>query len=253
MKLLVIIPTYDEAENIKKLLPEVVAVLPENGGILIVDDGSPDGTAKIAAEIANNISDSKNTKIQILERTEKSGLGTAYIAGFNWGIKNGFDVFLEMDADFSHKPEYIPELYKQIEKYDVAIGSRYVKGGGVEGWTLLRKIISRGGSLYARFVLGVKISDLTGGFNMWRLSALQQIGLDKIFAKGYLFQIEMKSRAIYAGCSACEVPIIFPDRQIGISKMSGGIFKEALFGVWKLREVLHKEKTLQKITLCEEN
>lgn len=241
MKLLVIIPTYNEAENIRKLLPEVVAVLPEKGGILIVDDGSPDGTAKIAAEMADNISDSKNIKIQVLERDKKSGLGPAYIAGFKWGIENGYDVFLEMDADFSHKPEYIPELCRQIEKFDVAIGSRYVKGGGVEGWSLLRKIISRGGSLYARFVLGVNIYDLTGGFNIWRLSALQKIDLDKILSKGYLFQIEMKSRAIYAGCSACEIPIIFPDRQIGASKMSGGIFKEALFGVWKLRKILRKK------------
>lgn len=244
MRLLVIIPTYNEAENIKKLLPEVVAVLPENSGILIVDDGSPDGTAKVTIEMSENISDSKNTKIHVLERAQKSGLGPAYIAGFKLGIDKGYDVFLEMDADFSHQPKYIADLYEAIQTHDVAIGSRYVKGGGVEGWTLLRKIISRGGSLYARFVLGVKICDLTGGFNMWRLSALEKIGLDKILAKGYLFQIEMKIRAVKAGCSACEVPIIFPDRQIGTSKMSGGIFKEALFGVLKLRKILRKEKTL---------
>lgn len=241
MRLLVVIPTYNEAENIKKLLPEVAAVLPQMSDILVVDDGSPDGTANVAREIAKTISD---VKIHILERSEKSGLGSAYIAGFKWGIENDYDVFLEMDADFSHQPKYIADLYEAIQTHDVAIGSRYVKGGGVQGWTLLRKMISRGGSLYARFVLGVKICDLTGGFNMWRLSALEKIGLQNIFAQGYLFQIEMKSRAVKAGCSALEVPIIFPDREIGVSKMSGGIFKEALFGVWKLRKILRKEKTL---------
>lgn len=237
MRLLVVIPTYNEAENIKKLLPEVAAVLPKGSDILVVDDGSPDGTANVAREIAKTISD---VKIHILERSEKSGLGSAYIAGFKWGIENDYDVFLEMDADFSHQPKYIADLYAAIQTHDVAIGSRYVKGGGVAGWTLLRKIISKGGSIYAGLVLGVHIKDLTGGFNMWRLSALQKIDLDKIFSKGYLFQIEMKSRAIKAGCSAYEVPIIFPDREVGVSKMSGGIFKEVLFGVWKLRKLICK-------------
>lgn len=240
MHLLIIIPTYNEAENIKPLLAEVTEQLTnistggQIGGILVVDDGSPDGTAAIAKDVANN---TKQIDIVVLEREKKLGLANAYLTGFRWGIEHSYDTFLEMDADFSHKPIYIKELWQAVQTHEVAIGSRYVAGGGVEGWTFLRKLISQGGSLYSRIILNVPIHDLTGGFNMWRLSALEKIRLDSIISKGYAFQIEMKTRAYKSGCSILEVPIIFPDRIKGESKMSSGIFKEALFAVWKLRNI----------------
>ena len=178
MKLLVIIPTYNEIDNISKIVPEVFNVLPENAGILIVDDGSPDGTAKAVKEMQKTYSE----RLSLLERKEKSGLANAYITGFKWGFENGYDVLCEMDADFSHKPEYLPQLYEAIQTNDVAIGSRNIKGGAVEGWSALRNFISKGGSLYSRMVLGCPVKDLTGGFNMWRKDALEKIGLD---SQGY--------------------------------------------------------------------
>ena len=181
MKLLVIIPTYNEIDNISKIVPEVFNVLPENAGILIVDDGSPDGTAKAVKEMQKTYSE----RLSLLERKEKSGLANAYITGFKWGFENGYDVLCEMDADFSHKPEYLPQLYEAIQTNDVAIGSRNIKGGAVEGWSALRNFISKGGSLYSRMVLGCPVKDLTGGFNMWRKDALEKIGIDTIISKGY--------------------------------------------------------------------
>lgn len=234
MKLLVIIPTYNEIENIKKLIPEVFAVIPENAGILVVDDGSPDGTASAVKEMQTRFSD----KLFMLERSGKQGLATAYITGFRWGMEHGYDVLCEMDADFSHKPEYLPKLYDAIQTYDVAIGSRNIKGGSVENWSFLRNLISKGGSLYSRIVLGVKVKDLTGGYNMWRKEALEKIGLDSIISRGYSFQIEMKAKAEKRGCSIKEIPIVFPDRVLGQSKMSQGIFIEALANVWKVRKCL---------------
>ena len=231
MKLLVIIPTYNKIDNISKIVPEVFNVLPENAGILIVDDGSPDGTAKAVKEMQKTYSE----RLSLLERKEKSGLANAYITGFKWGFENGYDVLCEMDADFSHKPEYLPQLYEAIQTNDVAIGSRNIKGGAVEGWSALRNFISKGGSLYSRMVLGCPVKDLTGGFNMWRKDALEKIGLDTIISKGYSFQIEMKYKAYKAGCSIKEIPIIFPDRVAGESKMSKGIFMEALKAVWRIR------------------
>ena len=223
MKLLVIIPTYNEIENISKIVPAVFDVIPENAGLLVVDDGSPDGTGNAVKEMQKHY----DNRLFLLERKEKSGLANAYIAGY--------DVFCEMDADFSHKPEYLPVLYKEIQTYDVAIGSRNIKGGGVEGWSALRNFISKGGSLYSRLVLGCPVKDLTGGFNMWRKAALEKIGLNTIISKGYSFQIEMKYKAYKAGCSIKEIPIIFPDRIAGQSKMSKGIFAEALKAVWRIR------------------
>lgn len=231
MKLIVIIPTYNEIENISKIVPEVMKVIPENAGILVVDDGSPDGTASVVKRMQAEYSE----RLNLLERAEKSGLANAYIAGFQWGMKNGYDVFCEMDADFSHKPEYLPILYESIQSNDVAIGSRNIKGGAVEGWSALRNFISKGGSLYSQIVLGCPIKDLTGGFNMWRKSALEKIGLTTIISKGYSFQIEMKYKAFKSGCSIKEIPIIFPDRKYGQSKMSKGIFIEALKAVWRIR------------------
>ena len=240
MKLLVIIPTYNEIDNISKIVPEVFNVLPENAGILIVDDGSPDGTAKAVKEMQKTYSE----RLSLLERKEKSGLANAYITGFKWGFENGYDVLCEMDADFSHKPEYLPQLYEAIQTNDVAIGSRNIKGGAVEGWSALRNFISKGGSLYSRMVLGCPVKDLTGGFNMWRKDALEKIGLDTIISKGYSFQIEMKYSTYKLGFKIKEVPIIFVDRTEGTSKMSSGIFGEAFWGVMKLK--LRKIKPKQK-------
>lgn len=231
MKLLVIIPTYNEVENITRLIPEVFAVIPADAGILVVDDGSPDGTGKAVKDIQGQYAG----RLSILERTQKSGLADAYITGFRWGMERGYDVLCEMDADFSHKPEYLPAMWDAIQSNDVAIGSRNVKGGSVEGWTFTRNLISKGGSLYSRMVLGCPVKDLTGGFNMWHKAALDKIGLDTIISKGYSFQIEMKYKAYKAGCSIKEIPINFPDRKFGESKMSKGIFMEALKAVWRIR------------------
>jgi dolichol-phosphate mannosyltransferase len=173
-------------------------------------------------------------RLHLLKRAGKQGLGTAYLAGFAWGWER-YSIFLEMDADFSHKPAYIPQMLNKIESFDVVIGSRNVRGGRVEGWSALRNLISKGGSLYSRMVLGCPIHDLTGGFNMWRKEALEKIGLANIISKGYSFQIEMKYRAYRAGCAVAEIPIVFPDRTKGASKMSKKIFIEALFNIWKLR------------------
>jgi dolichol-phosphate mannosyltransferase len=232
MKLLVVIPTYNEIENITRFIPAVMEqIQSSNGNILVVDDGSPDGTGEAVKQMQQKYSDS----LFLLERTGKNGLADAYLTGFRWGEERGYDVFLEMDADFSHKPEYIPEMVKQIQEYDVVIGSRNIKGGAVEGWSALRNFISKGGSLYSRMVLHCPVKDLTGGFNMWTRKALDAIDLDKIVSRGYSFQIEMKYRAYKSGMKIKEIPIIFPDRQAGTSKMSKKIFVEAFIKIWKIR------------------
>ena len=234
MKLLVVIPTYNEIDNITKIIPEVFKVISADAGVLVVDDGSPDGTAA-AVKTMQKSSGGGYEYLYLLERTSKNGLADAYLTGFKWGFEHGFDVLCEMDADFSHKPEYLPKLYEAIQTNDVAVGSRNIKGGAVEGWSALRNFISKGGSLYSRMVLGCPVKDLTGGFNMWRKAALEKIGLDTIISKGYSFQIEMKYKAFKAGCSIKEIPIVFPDRVAGVSKMSKGIFMEALKAVWRIR------------------
>jgi dolichol-phosphate mannosyltransferase len=228
--LLIIIPTYNEIENIVSLVEEVFSRVP-NTHILVVDDNSPDGTAAAVEKIAVN-----KPELYILKRGGKQGLASAYIDGFKWGIPRGYDIFLEMDADFSHNPEYIPEMLEQIKTYDVVIGSRNIKGGAVDGWSALRNMISKGGSLYSRIVLSCPIMDLTGGFNMWRKSALDKVGLDGIISKGYSFQVEMKSKAYHYGCTVKEIPILFPDRKHGSSKMSKKIFLEALVNMWKIKK-----------------
>jgi dolichol-phosphate mannosyltransferase len=171
-----------------------------------------------------------------LNRPEKQGLAQAYLAAFAWGLSRSYDAFLEMDADFSHNPRYIPQMLNALETHEVVIGSRNIKGGGTEGWPAWRNFVSKGGSLYARLVLGCPVYDLTGGFTMWRKSALQKIGLERIVSRGYAFQIEMKYRAWRAGCSIKEIPILFADRKFGDSKMSKKIFLEAFLAVWKIRE-----------------
>jgi dolichol-phosphate mannosyltransferase len=172
-----------------------------------------------------------------LNRPGKQGLAAAYLAAFAWGLSKGCNVFLEMDADFSHNPAYLPAMLAEIETHDVVIGSRNIQGGGVEGWTFLRNLISKGSSLYARAVLGCSIKDLTGGFNMWTKAALEKIGLENIISKGYSFQVEMKYRAFIVGCRIKEIPILFTDRKRGTSKMSRSIFFEAFINVWKIKFV----------------
>jgi dolichol-phosphate mannosyltransferase len=232
MKLLVAIPTYNEALNIKPLIKAVFYNIPQNSGVLVVDDNSPDKTAEFVESLFRDYPG----RLHLLKRPEKQGLAAAYRAAFSWGLSRGYEMFLEMDADFSHKPEYIPEMLKAIREYDVVIGSRNIAGGGVEGWSVLRNFISKGGSFYARLVLNCPVKDLTGGFNLWHKSAFEKIGLHNIISKGYLFQVEMKYRAFAAGLSIKEIPIVFLDRKIGESKMSKKIFFEALISIWKIKK-----------------
>jgi len=231
MKFLTIIPTYNEIDNIEKFINTVFCYIPQDAAILVVDDNSPDGTARAVEKLSVDYPG----RLHILNRPKKQGLAAAYLAGFSWGWNGPWDVFLEIDADFSHDPKYIPIMLEQIQTHDVVIGSRNIKGGGVEGWSFARNAISKGGSLYSRFVLGCPIRDLTGGFNMWRKSALEKINLSAIISQGYSFQIEMKYKAYRAGCSVKEIPIVFTDRKQGKSKMSKKIFFEALFNIWKIR------------------
>jgi dolichol-phosphate mannosyltransferase len=226
---LVIIPTYNERENIPQLLPQVLAH--SWLSVLVVDDGSPDGTGDIVATAMQD-----EPRIHLLRRAGKQGLGTAYLAGFRYGLERGAEYLFEMDADFSHDPRYLPDLQRAAETaYDLVIGSRYVAGGGTTDWGLVRQFISRGGNLYARLILGVPVIDMTGGFRCYRSRALRAIDLDKVRSNGYSFQIEMAYRVHRAGLRIGEIPIIFPDRRVGASKMSKSIVREALINVVKLR------------------
>jgi dolichol-phosphate mannosyltransferase len=232
IRLLTIIPTYNEIDNIERFIKTVFEYIPSNAGILVVDDNSPDGTAGVVEKIINDFPN----RLHILKRPGKQGLASAYLDGFSWGINNNYNVFLEIDADFSHDPKYIPIMLEKIKDHDVVIGSRNIKEGGVEGWPITRKILSKGGSLYSRTVLGFPIHDCTGGFNMLTKNALEKINLSSIISKGYCFLIEMKYKAYISGCSIIEIPIIFVDRKYGKSKMSKKIFIEALFNIWKIKK-----------------
>jgi dolichol-phosphate mannosyltransferase len=225
-----VLPTYDEAANIAAIVAAARANLPEGARILVVDDNSPDGTGRIADELA-----AADPAVEVLHRAGKEGLGPAYIAGFRRALAAGADFILEMDSDFSHDPADLPRLLAAAGSADLVIGSRYVPGGGVADWGPLRRAISRGGSLYAHWVLGLGIHDLTGGFKCFRRQTLEAIDLDAVSAKGYAFQIEMTYRAIEAGATVREVPILFRDRRDGVSKMSGTIVLEAAWQVPKLR------------------
>jgi dolichol-phosphate mannosyltransferase len=238
-KLGIVTPCYNESDNIQQLLSQIDEVVCGNKIktlILIVDDASPDGTAEIVKKlIAEN--ESEFLTIQILERTGKLGLGTAYIQGIGQ-IKGDCEFVMEMDADLSHQPKYIVDFLAAAEdnNLDLVIGSRYIEGGGIENWDLKRKTISRFGSLYAKVILGVNVNDFTGGYNMFSSSFITKIDLlNQIQSIGYLFQIEMKFRSIKAGAKFQETPIVFPDRVNGESKMSGSIIKEAAIGVFKLK------------------
>lgn len=230
LKTLIVVPTYNEIENLESLVKEIFAVVHEKVHLLIVDDNSPDGTGELADVISQ-----KNPRVHVMHRPRKLGLGTAYVAGFKYGLQREFEVFGEMDCDFSHDPKYLPVFLKEIEHCDVVVGSRYVSGGGVVNWGLGRRIISRGGSVYARTILGVPIKDLTGGFNFWSRSIVEQIGMEEIRSDGYSFQIEMKYKAWLLGAKIKEVPIIFEDRFLGKSKMSQKIIIEAMAKVFLMR------------------
>lgn len=226
----VVLPTYNEATSIERLVAATRAKLPASAQVLIVDDNSPDGTGEIAARLAE-----EEDAIHCLHRPEKEGLGPAYIAGFRQALAGGAGLIVEMDADFSHEPAYLPRLLEAAERADLVIGSRYVPGGGVSDWGRLRRAISRGGSAYARFVLGVDVRDLTGGFKCFRREVLEAIDLSAVRARGYAFQVEMTYRAIELGFDVVEVPIVFRDREAGTSKMSRSIVLEAIWRVPMLR------------------
>jgi dolichol-phosphate mannosyltransferase len=225
-----VLPTYNEAENVEGLVEAARAKLPASAQVLVVDDSSPDGTGQIAERLAE-----RHENVDVLHREVKEGLGPAYIAGFRRALAGGAGLVLEMDSDFSHDPAYLPRLLEAARRADLVLGSRYVPGGGVSDWGPLRKAISRGGSAYAKLVLGVGVQDMTGGFKCFRREVLETIDFDSVQARGYAFQVEMTYRAIRAGFKVVEVPIVFRDRQVGSSKMDRSIVAEAIWRVPLLR------------------
>jgi dolichol-phosphate mannosyltransferase len=231
--LVVCLPTYNERENVERMvraLGQVFADHALDGRVLVIDDGSPDGTGRIADELAEELS-----WVSVLHRPVKQGLGPAYLAGFAHALENGAELILELDCDFSHDPADVPRLAAATGEADLVLGSRYVRGGGTRNWGLVRRAISRGGCLYAQALLGLPLRDLTGGFKCYRRSVLETIDLERIYAKGYAFQIETTYRAIRAGFRVAEVPITFVDREVGGSKMSRSIVLEAAWRVPLLR------------------
>jgi dolichol-phosphate mannosyltransferase len=227
---LIVTPTYNERANLERFVSKVRGLAPA-ADMLIVDDASPDGTGDIADDIAR-----RDGKVKVLHRAGKFGLGTAYIEAFRKGIAEGYDLFFEMDADLSHDPKYLPDFFRALaEGADVVVGSRNIPGGAVEGWGPGRLMLSKGGSLYSRVILGVGVRDLTTGYKAFTRQALLSIDLDTIRSNGYSFQIEMTFRALKRGLRVVEVPIVFVDRTLGQSKMNGKIFREAIGIVWKLR------------------
>ncbi|WP_027938361.1 polyprenol monophosphomannose synthase [Anaeroarcus burkinensis] len=229
---LIIIPTYNEKENLGPLLEAIYGIRPDIH-VLVVDDNSPDGTGQLVADWAET--PQYEGRLFLLRRAGKLGLGTAYIAGFRWALARSYRRILEMDADFSHNPRYLPDLLAAAEEADLVLGSRYVPGGGVKNWGFWRRFLSRGGSLYARVLLGLPYQDLTGGFKCFRREVLETLDLGAVRSNGYSFQIELTYRAHCKGFKIKEVPIIFEDREVGKSKMSKNIFLEAVLMVWKLR------------------
>ncbi len=229
MSTVICIPTYNEAGNVERLTDAVIGV-DDDLHILIIDDDSPDGTGAIAERIASN-----SRRVFALHRPHKQGLGNAYIDGFRWALERDYERIVEMDCDFSHRPCDLPGILKQLENYDVVIGSRYVAGGATERWGLLRRAVSRAGGFYARLLLGCDIRDLTAGFVGWRRDVLEAIDLDAVDGSGYVFQVELKFRAERRGYRILEVPIVFPDREVGDSKMTPDIALEALARLWRIR------------------
>jgi dolichol-phosphate mannosyltransferase len=233
VKAVVCLPTYDERENLERmlrLLGEVFETAGIDGHVLVIDDGSPDGTGKLADRLAAELG-----FVGVLHRSTKEGLGPAYLAGFGRALAEGADLVLEMDCDFSHDPHDVPRLIEAAAGADLVIGSRYAPGGGTRNWSLVRRAVSRGGCLYAQLILGVGVRDLTGGFRCFRRRVLETIELESVSARGYAFQIEMAYRTLRAGFRIVEVPIVFVDREAGASKMSRGIVIEAVRRVPALR------------------
>lgn len=229
-RVLVITPTYNERENLHAFLDALFAVAPQVD-VLVVDDHSPDGTGELADEVA-----ARDSRVRVRHRAGKLGLGTAYLEGFRWALAEGYDVVFEMDTDLSHDPRYVPEFIRAIEAgADVVVGSRNIPGGGVEGWGPGRHLVSKGGSVYARTILGLDVRDLTSGYKAFTRDALERIDLAGVKSNGYSFQIELTYRAVLRGLRVAEVPILFVDRRAGASKMSRKIFAEAVVMVWKLR------------------
>ncbi|GMV43004.1 MAG: hypothetical protein AMXMBFR64_47200 [Myxococcales bacterium] len=228
-RILIVTPTYNEAQNIERLVDRIHEVVPD-AHVLIVDDASPDGTGQLADRMAE-----ADPRVHVLHRAGKLGLGTAYIAGFRWALAEGFDLVFEMDADFSHRPEHLPQFLALAREFDLVLGCRYIPGGGTQDWGLYRQMLSRGGNLYARSILWLPFHDLTGGFKCFRREVLEAIDLDAVQSEGYAFQIELTWRAWRRGFRIAETPILFPDRTRGKSKMSRKIFAEAIWRVWRLR------------------
>ncbi|KAF4406412.1 MULTISPECIES: polyprenol monophosphomannose synthase [Streptomyces] len=222
---LVIIPTYNEADNIGPIVGRVRAAVPE-AHILVADDNSPDGTGKYADELAV-----EDEQVHVLHRPGKEGLGAAYLAGFRWGIERGYGVLVEMDADGSHQPEELPRLLTALGGADLVLGSRWMPGGRVVNWPKYRELVSRGGSTYSRLLLGMPIRDVTGGYRAFRTEALERLAMEEVASQGYCFQVDLAWRAVKAGLHVVEVPITFVDREVGDSKMSRDIFAEALWRV----------------------
>lgn len=229
-KPLIILPTYNEKDNLGPLVEEIVSRGPYH--VLVVDDNSPDGTGRLADQLSTKHAD----RVFVLHRARKEGLGKAYVAGFRWGLARDYDVLFEMDADFSHNPAHLAQFMRGIENgADLVLGSRNIRGGGTRNWSLVRQVISKGGSLYAQLILFVPYRDLTSGFKAFRREVLETLDLDSIGSNGYSFQIEVTYRTRQMGYKVVETPIIFHDRKIGISKMTGKIVAEAMWVVWKLR------------------
>jgi dolichol-phosphate mannosyltransferase len=228
-KALLCLPTYDERENLAPMIDAILAVVP-GIEVLVIDDNSPDGTGQLADQIA-----AREPRVKVLHRAGKEGLGRAYLAGFAWALARDYGLVLEMDCDFSHDPGYLPAMLAAAEEADLVLGSRYVKGGGTVDWGWLRKLISRGGSFYARTILGLSVRDLTGGFKCFRREVLEAIDLATVECTGYAFQIELTYRAARRGFRIREIPIVFADRRVGQSKMSRRIVLEAIRKVWSIR------------------
>ena len=241
-QVLVVIPTYNERENLGPIVARLHGALPE-AHALIVDDGSPDGTGQLADEMA-----AADERVQVMHRTEKAGLGAAYVAGFGWALDRDYGVIVEMDADGSHAPEDLPRLLDALTDADLALGSRYVPGGKVVNWPKYRELISRGGGLYSRVALGAKIRDITGGFKAFRREVLEKINITSVASQGYCFQIDLTWRTIEAGFEVVEVPITFTERAVGESKMSGSIVREALWRVtkWGVRRRLEQVGVIKR-------
>jgi dolichol-phosphate mannosyltransferase len=241
-QVLVVIPTYNERENLGPIVARLHEALPEVHA-LVVDDGSPDGTGELADQMA-----AADERVHVLHRTEKAGLGAAYVAGFGWALERDYGVIVEMDADGSHGPEDLPRLLDALTDADLVLGSRYVPGGRVVNWPKYRELISRGGGLYSRLALGAKIRDITGGFKAFRREVLEKINIQSVASQGYCFQIDLTWRTIEAGFEVVEVPITFTERAIGQSKMSGNIVREALWRVtkWGVRRRLEQVGVIKR-------